>query len=156
MSSNPKSRKKRTDTYGYKTDADRQYFSWNTKLCDCGKDMGSWCLALWCPCIQWGMNQNKFRGNNTCGCCCAYCVLGPLSFILGGVRRDDMRDKYDIEGDACGDVCAHLFCTSCAIAQEARELTHREGLLKSSDLIKMSEKDDAPLTGTGSSYVSVH
>lgn len=39
-----------------------QFFSngdWSDQLFDCGNDPNSFCLALWCPCIQFGLNVEK-------------------------------------------------------------------------------------------------
>lgn len=100
---------------------------WSTDLCQCTGDCGTWCLGFWCPCALFGQNVNKAFGDNAAGFGTAWCVMTPLlNWSFGGTKRTAMRIKYDVDGTGGEDVCTHFLCTSCALAQEAREIDIRE------------------------------
>lgn len=100
---------------------------WSTDLCQCTSDCGTWCLGFWCPCVLFGQNVNKAFGDNAAGCAAGWFFLTPiLNWSLGGTKRTAMRIRYDVDGKGCEDVCTHFWCTSCALAQEAREIDIRE------------------------------
>jgi Cys-rich protein (TIGR01571 family) len=40
--------------------------------------------------------------------------------------RTDIRNRYDIRGEGIDDLFASLFCPSCALTQESRELELEE------------------------------
>eukprot|EP01098_Paradermamoeba_levis_P004486 TRINITY_DN1918_c0_g1_i3.p1 TRINITY_DN1918_c0_g1~~TRINITY_DN1918_c0_g1_i3.p1 ORF type:complete len:127 (-),score=17.09 TRINITY_DN1918_c0_g1_i3:186-512(-) len=104
--------------------------NWSTGICDCCQDYES-CLCAWCcPCHQFGKNMAMF-GNDSdyCAYCCGwYCLsMFACSCLLGCLKRGEIRAKYDIAGNACGDCCCHYCCMCCALAQEAREIKSRTG-----------------------------
>lgn len=42
---------------------------------------------------------------------------GPLGCCFLGCLRGEIRSVHGIEGSCCGDLCASLFCASCALSQ---------------------------------------
>lgn len=50
-----------------------------------------------------------------CGCCC----------IIHTIQRGQLREKYRLEEDICGDCLITCCCPQCAMCQEARELKAR-------------------------------
>lgn len=51
----------------------------------------------------------------------------PVCCCIWASTRSRIRARYGINGDWCGDCCAMLFCTCCALTQEAREIEMRGG-----------------------------
>lgn len=90
--------------------------------------MGNYCLGFWCPCILFGQNVEDGElinedGCNSAGCAIGWLALTPIfNWLLGGTKRTAMRIKYGIDGNGCDDACTHFWCTSCALAQERREI----------------------------------
>jgi len=98
---------------------------WNASLCGCFDDCESCMCSYFCPCVQFGRNMEAAGLGENCACCCGFCVLGGLSWILGCVKRGEMREKFNIEGSGCEDCCYWFFLPFCALSQEARELKSR-------------------------------
>ncbi len=99
---------------------------WKNPLCGCFDDMGSCCMTLWCPCVQYGKNYENVH-HDGCGSQGAFfCLLGifGLSCCLHSELRSEIRERYNIQED-CSDCCVTCFCPGFAIAQEARELKDR-------------------------------
>ena len=44
-----------------------------------------------------------------------------------GHFRQQIRNKYSIEGNLSGDVCTHFWCSPCALCQETSELKYQNG-----------------------------
>jgi len=66
--------------------------NWNQTLCS-GHDFESTCVALWTPCVAFGLNKQKFDaldgqlGTHWCGPSLAYCgsnVIGSLLMLTYG------------------------------------------------------------------------
>uniref|UniRef100_A0A7N0UAR5 Uncharacterized protein n=1 Tax=Kalanchoe fedtschenkoi TaxID=63787 RepID=A0A7N0UAR5_KALFE len=87
------------------------------------------------------INQNHHQGLNNSGCeklitfcvACAtngalYCLLAYFTgcgCLFSCIYRSKMRRQYMLQDNACGDLCTHFCCESCALCQEYRELKHR-------------------------------
>eukprot|EP00029_Vermamoeba_vermiformis_P003241 TRINITY_DN1362_c0_g3_i1.p1 TRINITY_DN1362_c0_g3~~TRINITY_DN1362_c0_g3_i1.p1 ORF type:complete len:121 (-),score=7.70 TRINITY_DN1362_c0_g3_i1:60-422(-) len=105
---------------------------WRSGICDCYQDCGICALSYFCPCIQFGLNAKKLKKGGCCTCFCwgfwwwwlyvLACIGGPI--LAGCCLRTDIRKKFGIGGNKCADCCCHVWCSCCAIAQEARELTN--------------------------------
>jgi Cys-rich protein (TIGR01571 family) len=97
---------------------------WDTGLCGCFEDCGSLCMS-WCfPCVQYGLNSEKINPNSSCFVnCCLYsiCMSIGCCCILHGQKRAELRRKYNLMSD-CDDCCVTMWCSCCALAQEARQL----------------------------------
>ncbi|CAB4377270.1 unnamed protein product [Rhizophagus irregularis] len=84
---------------------------WKFGLFDCFSDLGLCLKTTCCPCITYGENKGKLNGNptpNSCSqdafvyCCVQYCF--GLSCILGAMHRNEVRAKYNIEGNGICDI----------------------------------------------------
>eukprot|EP00245_Coleochaete_scutata_P000392 TRINITY_DN10501_c0_g1_i1.p2 TRINITY_DN10501_c0_g1~~TRINITY_DN10501_c0_g1_i1.p2 ORF type:complete len:164 (-),score=10.69 TRINITY_DN10501_c0_g1_i1:888-1379(-) len=123
-----------------------QQFS--TGLYDCCDDPGACCFGLLCPCVMFGQNVERLTGRACVGPCLLHCILGgglaavlalvpfigPAAYWINCVscyacgHRSDLRDKYDLLAEPCGDCVVHFCCHPCAICQEYRELKVRPPL----------------------------
>jgi len=60
-------------------------------------------------------------------------ILGAVSFValvvLSVNYRMKIREKHRIQGSVCEDTLCHVFCSCCAVAQEARHVDRDAGLL---------------------------
>ena len=86
------------------------------------------CLRGWCcvPCL-FGQNAEKIDGSSCFLMCCAYSCLTEcyLCWIPHYMKRGELRQKYGLQEDPCGDCPTTLCCGPCALCQEARFLKHR-------------------------------
>lgn len=96
----------------------------------------SGCMAYFCAACQYGTNVSARLNNGSgCGCPCFNYVLCQMfcpSFVccLIAQSRTALRRRVGIRegccvGD-CSDYCIAMLCPSCSMAQEAREIKHRE------------------------------
>jgi len=106
--------------------------SWNEGLCGCFNNCEICVCSFFCPCVQFGKNSEAIDGSD---CflwgvgylCTVYCGIG---MIMGCLKRNQLRQKYAIEGGPCEDFCVHCLCPCCALAQEGRELKSRGAILR--------------------------
>jgi len=56
-------------------------------------------------------------------------IAGIITVALGAYHRQKIRARYQIVGSNFGDVCTYLWCSCCAIAQEARHVDRDYGLM---------------------------
>ncbi|CAM8883861.1 unnamed protein product [Rhodiola kirilowii] len=103
---------------------------WSTGLCDCGQDVPNCCITFWCPCITFGqISEIIDEGTSSCGTNGA--LYGLIMYFTGCAcllscyYRSKMRRQYMLKDNACGDLCIHFCCESCALCQEYRELKNR-------------------------------
>ncbi|KAJ7282034.1 PLAC8-domain-containing protein [Mycena rebaudengoi] len=115
---------------------------WSNDLFDCFAEFGTFCLALWLPCVVHGKNKQRLNhlkthgspdpdgGNCTNGACVAHCCLtsctGFGGSILQAFARNDVRSRYSVAGGGCGDCCASCFCGPCDLVQVSREIELEE------------------------------
>ncbi|CAF4153603.1 unnamed protein product, partial [Adineta steineri] len=106
------------------TNAVRPYES----LFGCCDDCKTCCCGLCCtPCL-FGQNAEKIDNSNCCVWCCTYMCLTDfyLCWVPHYMKRQLLRQKYNIREDPnCNDLLATIFCSPCALCQEARFLKHR-------------------------------
>ncbi len=60
--------------------------------------------------------------------CCAYSILTScyLCWLPHWYERQALREKYNLtENPECGDLLTTIFCSPCALCQEAREMKSR-------------------------------
>ncbi|UJR32435.1 hypothetical protein I4U23_019897 [Adineta vaga] len=103
---------------------------WNESLFGCFDDCGS-CLCGWCctPCL-FGKNAEKIDDSNCFLWCCIYMCLSDCAccWYPHYVKRQILRQKYDLKEDPCCGDCLATFCFSpCALCQEARFLKRQAG-----------------------------
>jgi Cys-rich protein (TIGR01571 family) len=108
-------------------DAIRSPYSHITSLCGCCHNCGTFLLGWFLPCILFGRNHSRLRGDDSCVLfSILYCVLLALfgigAIILGAIQRGEIRHRYNVHGSGCGDCCVHMFCTCCALIQESDQL----------------------------------
>ena len=104
---------------------------WKVGLCNCFSYCDVCLLTLFCPCVQYGMNQEKLvPGQSACGGCFMYTLMRVCCPCVmpcwAGQFRSQVRGKYNIMGGSTGDCCTHCFCHCCALIQEAKEIDTRE------------------------------
>ncbi|KIL64764.1 hypothetical protein M378DRAFT_186648 [Amanita muscaria Koide BX008] len=115
---------------------------WSHGLCDCFADFGTCCFAYLCPCMVYSQVKHRLEYLNTHGrpdpnhggsgfdgdCflhgCLTFCL--GAGWILQIGNRSSVRNRYNIDGGACGDCCSACFCTPCELTQESRELELEE------------------------------
>ncbi|CAF1533112.1 unnamed protein product [Adineta steineri] len=104
------------------------YNEWNESLFGCCDDCKTCCCGLCCtPCL-FGQNAEKIDNSNCCVWCCTYMCLTEvyLCWVPHYMKRQLLRQKYNIREDPnCNDLLATVFCSPCALCQEARFLRHR-------------------------------
>ncbi|KAF2439427.1 PLAC8-domain-containing protein [Karstenula rhodostoma CBS 690.94] len=108
---------------------------WHHSGSGCCSPMGTCCLSWWCPCMQYGKtrhrskNDGNMQGYSCCNSSCmAFCGLACLgiSFILPMMNRSDIRAKYHLKGNGCGDCLCACCCTPCDLTQQEKEVSYRE------------------------------
>ncbi|PNH10509.1 Cell number regulator 11 [Tetrabaena socialis] len=124
--------------------------AWSTDLCDApSPGGGALCfVSLLMPWVQYGILSEQLPKGVACLAgsfgCAAAAFLGlevlaatggcmvlpgvsllPLSALLHVRTRRHIREKYNIQGSCCGDLCTAWWCGPCALAQETRELAIR-------------------------------
>ena len=107
-----------------------QVSDWMNSFCGCFSDIPSCCMSYFCPCVQYGQNQESFNGGGCCGHCCIYTILMCVGYYwcMACSFRSQIRRRYNIPGGDCTDCLAHFCCPCCALAQEAREISDRKNM----------------------------
>ena len=105
--------------------------NWKVGLFGCLSYFDVCLLTCFCPCVQYGMNQEKLvPGQSACGGCFMYTLISVCCACIlpcwAGQFRSQIRGKYNIMGGGTGDCCTHCCCHCCAIIQEAKEIETRE------------------------------
>ncbi|KAJ4884229.1 Protein PLANT CADMIUM RESISTANCE 12 [Raphanus sativus] len=102
---------------------------WTTGLCDCHQD-GHICVqTAIMPCVSFAQNT-EIVNRGTIPCISAGLIHLALGFVgccwlYASPSRSRLREHFALPEEPCGDFWVHLFCTSCAICQESRELKNR-------------------------------
>mmetsp|Transcript_43962 Transcript_43962/g.71257 ORF Transcript_43962/g.71257 Transcript_43962/m.71257 type:complete len:257 (+) Transcript_43962:112-882(+) len=124
-------------------DPDMQGFNlrvWSSGPFDCFQDIPISCWSCFCPAIRWADSMamigqvgfwlgltvfvvfNLLSSGGTYGICAWVTACAVFAFF-----RQRFRRGFDMEGQGsvfafCGDCCFYIFCTPCAVAQEARHV----------------------------------
>eukprot|EP01097_Dermamoeba_algensis_P004421 TRINITY_DN2886_c0_g1_i1.p1 TRINITY_DN2886_c0_g1~~TRINITY_DN2886_c0_g1_i1.p1 ORF type:complete len:142 (-),score=21.32 TRINITY_DN2886_c0_g1_i1:503-928(-) len=113
---------------------DNRLQEWRFGFFDCFSDCETCCVSLCCPCHQYGWNMAALDGEeeNYLKHCLSFWFSGFVraTCFLGCIRRDQMRQKYALQGHPVTDFLAYLCCPCCALTQEAREIRFRENLVQ--------------------------
>lgn len=91
------------------------HHSYSTGLLDCFSDFGICVQTTFCPCVTTALNTAKSHDRD-CGCDSLLICNNPYW------DRQLIRERKDIGGDVCSDICACLFCYPCFLCQDAREI----------------------------------
>lgn len=94
-------------------------------LFDCSSDMGTFCTSWFCPCIAYGLNQQRAQNKDDYAADAAiYCLLDTFGFAActGAWGRGNVRAVRHIEGGFATDCLVHWCCRPCALTQEKIEL----------------------------------
>ena len=113
---------------------------WAVGLCGCCcADAAICCRSTFCPCMQYGMNQEQLRPGAYSDSCAKYCLAvacwivflptGNVCFCcdhVHGKRRREIKARYGIPQAAhcgwCADCLTVSCCPCCAVAQEGLQL----------------------------------
>ncbi|CAG8952178.1 hypothetical protein HYFRA_00000917 [Hymenoscyphus fraxineus] len=87
-----------------------------------------------CTCVLVGQNHERIKKNEPNpetfnGWCMGWCGLQycfGVGWILQMIDRQDMNDKYDLEGSSLGACCTAFCCACCEAIQTKKELDYRE------------------------------
>ena len=94
---------------------------WHQNLVNCCGDCGVCACGTCCePCLVY---QNAEDLNNSGFLCCILGCFFPC--IPSLLLRGEAREKYNIEGSTCGDVCASFCCPLCVQCQIGAEIKNR-------------------------------
>jgi Cys-rich protein (TIGR01571 family) len=117
--------------------------NWSFGLFDCFNSCGLCCQAVWCPCVVYSKNRQRLHhlqehgsalpggGETYNGPCYIYGGLLLLSaryvWTKHARSRVEVRERYGIRGNKCGDRLTVMCCGPCAHTQERREIELEEG-----------------------------
>ncbi|KAJ6441431.1 Class II DAHP synthetase family protein [Purpureocillium lavendulum] len=112
--------------------------SWFAGFFDCFNPIDT-CLITYClPCVTFGKTHHRIRKNgdltgyepiNTS--CLLFCGTGcfGLHWIPMAMQRQNIREKYNLQGSCLMDIALSCCCHCCTLVQGDKEAEHREGLL---------------------------
>eukprot|EP00210_Caulerpa_lentillifera_P007176 g6866.t1 len=100
-------------------------------LFECFNDFQTCFLTLLFPCATYADNGRLLYEVDDARCIkdCLFfwrvALLPGCACYLGMLRRNEIRRKYNLPEEPCGDCCVHCCCQPCALCQENRELKAR-------------------------------
>ncbi|KAH8744915.1 hypothetical protein F5883DRAFT_439401 [Diaporthe sp. PMI_573] len=102
--------------------------TWQESLMGCCSPFGLCCEGFWCPCIVLGRTTHRLKHNGDmqkynccnadCGVLCALHAFGGWGWVLQCIRRGEIREKYHMEKNCCGDCMVSLCCHCCAVVRK--------------------------------------
>ncbi len=99
---------------------------WKHEMWKCYEDPLTFIRACICPCVVYADLREMLEPEQSYfNSLVLYVVTFPMfkHFLLGGAQRVIIRGRFFIhEDEHLGDYCNHLWCYSCALTQEKREL----------------------------------
>jgi len=119
---------------------------WSFGLFSCFDDFGTCAFAYFCPCMVYAQVKQRMDylnmyakpdpehgGSGIDSNCMVWTlvqgVTGCGAILQSGVRGQ-LRNRYNIDGNGCGDFCTAYCCTPCELTQEHRELELEENSLR--------------------------
>ncbi|KIM42590.1 hypothetical protein M413DRAFT_444295 [Hebeloma cylindrosporum] len=114
---------------------------WSFGLCSSCGECSKCCLACWCPALAHAQNRRRVNYLNAhgvpdperdriCGIeSLPYALLEAcchMGWILQVGTRQDIRERYNIDGGGVSDCCTAYLCHSCDLVQGSRELQLEE------------------------------
>ncbi|KAG4439183.1 hypothetical protein IFR05_005336 [Cadophora sp. M221] len=124
------------------------YNDWMSQFCvEPQHDTSTCCLGFWVPCALYGKthwrlkqinrgkdaSDSKWQLKDGCNTACwawcglAGCLSMPISGIITGIQRAQIRGTYGIKGNCASDIALGMVCPSCTQMQNDREIRAREG-----------------------------
>ncbi|KAI2620657.1 PLAC8-domain-containing protein [Hypomontagnella submonticulosa] len=107
---------------------------WQASLCSCTPCTS--CLLAWClPCILLGQTSERIRDpsmqsadmmNSDCMIHGLITCFTGCGWIYAMMKRNEIRERYDIEGGGCSDCCVSYWCSCCALIQQDNEVKLRQ------------------------------
>ncbi|KAH8674670.1 PLAC8 family-domain-containing protein, partial [Tricladium varicosporioides] len=89
--------------------------------------------STFCTCILVGQNHARIHHNAgpdpdmMSGWCFGWCALTSCTgfgWVLQLLDRQEMRQKYDLQGSSCGACCTSFCCSCCEAIQTSKELDY--------------------------------
>ncbi|KAL2207925.1 PLAC8 family protein [Sarocladium strictum] len=113
--------------------------SWFSSFFSCFSPVDT-CLITCCvPCVTFGKTHHRLRKNGnldgyepintSCLLFCGSSCFG-VHWIPTAMQRENIREKYNLEGSCVKDLLASFCCPCCTLMQSDKEAAHREGLLQ--------------------------
>ena len=93
---------------------------WGNGLFGCFNDCGICIMTYFCTCYTFGKNAEAV--GESCFLCCLCYGCHPFDLAAKVAVRTKIRVQKGIAGTIAGDIVYHVFCSACAICQEAQEL----------------------------------
>ncbi|KIJ93211.1 hypothetical protein K443DRAFT_112381 [Laccaria amethystina LaAM-08-1] len=118
---------------------------WSHGICDCFGDIGTCCLAWWCPCLAHARNKRRLdhleahgtpdpeRGVRCSSDGWIYACIEfscNMGWALQVATRGNIRQRYSIRGSSAEDFCTAYCCQPCDLVQGSRELQLEEESLE--------------------------
>ncbi|KAF4591979.1 Protein PLANT CADMIUM RESISTANCE 3 [Ophiocordyceps camponoti-floridani] len=106
---------------------------WGNHLCDCSP-CESCLLATFLPCMLSGRTATRMRDpsmqsfreiNDECVIYGLVHGFTGFGWVLSMIRRGEIRRRYGIKGNCCGDYCVSYWCLCCDIIQQDKEVRRR-------------------------------
>eukprot|EP00794_Sanderia_malayensis_P003508 gene3508-4008_t len=98
---------------------------WQNGICGCFSDIGTCIVTYFCPCVTAGKNAEAVGKS-----CCVYgflSMLGCIGIFTQASVRQEIRQRYNIEGGFGSDIICYCCCPLCALVQESSELKAHGG-----------------------------
>ncbi|KAI1817953.1 PLAC8-domain-containing protein [Poronia punctata] len=113
--------------------------SWHNGFFDCFNPIDT-CLVTWfLPCVTFGKTHHRLRKdgdlkgwepiNTSCMLFCGSSCFG-LYGLMTALQRQDLREKYDLQGNCLVDIATACCCGCCDLAQQEKEAAYWEGMGK--------------------------
>ena len=105
---------------------------WKNSLFGCLADFPSCYTSFFCPCIQYGQNNENLLQNSFGTPCCSCCFLAMLCgshWCVTSPFRKQLKSKFNLFGASNDDCCIAFCCVCCTLSQEAREIACRKDKL---------------------------
>ncbi|KAK4086563.1 hypothetical protein Purlil1_9179 [Purpureocillium lilacinum] len=132
--------------------------SWFAGFFDCFNPIDT-CLITYClPCVTFGKTHHRIHKNgdmtgyepiNTT--CLLFCGSGcfGLHWIPMSMQRQNIREKYNLEGSCLVDIALSCCCWCCTLVQADKEAEHREGLLANNAAVQQQYQSNTEMQYPG-------
>ncbi|KAG2489090.1 hypothetical protein HYH03_012316 [Edaphochlamys debaryana] len=100
--------------------------SWSSGMGSICDDTRLCLQGCFCTSCLFGSNYAALRDTGCWGPCCLYFWCRCMVCMFASDVRHEIRAKYNLRPEPCNDLVTHLFCSPCALCQEAREVRYQE------------------------------
>ncbi|PHH74311.1 hypothetical protein CDD80_3181 [Ophiocordyceps camponoti-rufipedis] len=106
---------------------------WGSNLCNCSP-CESCLLATFLPCMLSGRTATRMRDasmqsfseiNDECVIFGLIHGFTGFGWVLSMIHRGEIRRRYGIKGNCCGDYCVSFWCLCCDLIQQDKEVRRR-------------------------------